>query len=82
MLSAPRLGERVTVTISGDVADGIVTAVTWQLQGIERQGPDLSIEGEPLGSVSLVHVMCRPLGEAARQAQEYDDLKQGSGVSH
>src|SRR5438552_792085 len=82
LLSAPRVGERIGVAMAGETEEGIVTTVSWQLQGIERPGSDLSIESEPAGSVSLVHVICRALGEAARQAQEYVELERGSESSH
>ncbi|HEX2558578.1 hypothetical protein [Phenylobacterium sp.] len=82
LLSAPRVGERISVAVAGQTEDGIVTTVTWQLQAIERSGSDLSIEAEPTGSVSLVHVICRPMGEAARQAQAYTEMEQGSDAAH
>ena len=60
LLDAPRVGEQVTIALSDHSEDGIVTSVSWHLQGIERSGEALSIEGEPLGSVAVVHVVCRP----------------------
>lgn len=82
LLTAPRVGDRISIAISGQSEDGVVATVTWQLQGIEREDMALSIEGEPTGSVSLVHVICRPLGELARQAQAYAEMEQGSEASH
>jgi hypothetical protein len=82
LLSAPRIGERISIALAGETEEGLVAAVTWQLQGIERLGADLSLDSEPAGSVSLVHVICRPLGEAARQAQAHAELEQGSEASH
>ena len=82
LLSAPRVGDRIAVASAGETEEGEVAAVTWHLQAIERQSLDLSLDAEPTGSVSLIHVICRPLGEAARQAQTYAELEQGSDLSH
>ncbi len=54
----PRVGERVSIAIGGATEDGIVMSVTWRLQGVARAEGDLSLEGEPIGSVSVVHVVC------------------------
>ena len=63
LVAAPRIGERVSITAAGEVEEGVVESVTWQLQAAEAQG-GLALEPEPPGSVSLVHVICRP--EATR----------------
>lgn len=82
LLSAPRVGDRISIALSGATDEGIVTAVSWQLQGIERAGSDFLMESEPAGSVSLVHVICRPSGEIAHPSQEYAELEQRSEASH
>jgi hypothetical protein len=60
LLEAPRVGEQVSITFPDRTEDGVVTSVAWHLQGIERATSDLSIDGEPLGSVAVVHVVCSP----------------------
>ena len=60
LLEAPRIGERVSISLAGHNEEGLVRNVTWQLQGIERPQDDLAIEGEPVGSVTIVHVLCAP----------------------
>jgi len=57
---APRLGERIIVSLAGHNEEGLVRNVTWQLQGIERAQGDLAIDGEPVGAVTVVHVICAP----------------------
>jgi hypothetical protein len=68
LLHPPRIGERITIAVGTESAEGVVTSVAWQLQGIERTDGDLSLEGEPAGSVTLVHVICDPRTEAFRLA--------------
>jgi hypothetical protein len=34
--------------------------VTWQLQSIDAPAGALKLEGEPVGAVTLVHVVCGP----------------------
>jgi hypothetical protein len=82
LLSAPRVGDTINIAVAGDTEDGVVTNVTWQLQAIARTGSDLSLEAEPAGSVSIIHVICRPRGESARQAQAYAEMEQGSDAPH
>jgi hypothetical protein len=60
LVEAPRIGERITISLAGHSEEGIVRNVTWQLQGIERAQDDLAIEAEPVGSVTIVHVLCAP----------------------
>ena len=60
MVEAPRTGEHISVSVAGHNEEGLVRRVTWQLQGIERAADDLAIEGEPMGSVTIVHVVCTP----------------------
>lgn len=68
LLDPPRVGERVTIAVAGESIEGMVTSVAWQLQGIERNEGDLSLEGEPVGSVTLVHVVCDPKSQAFKLA--------------
>jgi len=68
LLDPPRVGERVTIAVAGESIEGVVASVAWQLQGIERTEGDLSLEGEPAGSVTLVHVICDPRSEAFKMA--------------
>jgi hypothetical protein len=60
MVDPPRVGERISIAVDGAFEDGVVAEVTWQLLGIERRSADLPLEAEPVGSVSMVHVICRP----------------------
>ena len=76
LVAAPRTGERITIAIGGETEEGIVTSVSWQLQGIERAGDDLAIDGQPVGSVAMVHILCHrdaavlDLGAARAQIEE------------
>lgn len=49
--------------VGGKAEEGVVASVSWHLQAIEGAPQDLPLEGEPLGSVTLVHVVCRPVTE-------------------
>jgi len=66
LLSAPRVSERISIAIGGQTEEGIVTSVSWHLQGMERSEGDLALDGEPTGSVSMVHVICSPTAEVVR----------------
>jgi hypothetical protein len=80
LLSAPRVGEQVSIALPDRTEDGTVRSVSWHLQGIERISGALSIEGEPLGSVTIVHVVCgpRPDGLLATYEQaEVDPMELG-----
>jgi hypothetical protein len=66
LLDAPRVGEQVTIAFADRTEDGVVMSVAWRLQGIERADSDLSIDGEPLESVSIVHVVCSPKTEGLK----------------
>jgi hypothetical protein len=59
----PRIGERISIAIAGQSEEGMVMSVTWRLQGVARTEGDLSLEGEPIGSVSVVHVVCGSTAE-------------------
>jgi hypothetical protein len=58
LVEAPRVGERISISVAGRLEEGIVTSVTWNLVAIERSG-DFLLE-DPVGSVTLVHVVCGP----------------------
>ena len=62
----PRTGERISISVGGRIEEGIVTSVTWHLLGIERSDGALALEGEPVGAVSLVHVVCSPTAEVVK----------------
>jgi hypothetical protein len=72
LLEAPRVGERVSISVGDETEDGIVDSVTWQLQAIS--GAAGSLEGEPAGSVTIVHVICHSRAakpnEGAARAEE------------
>ena len=68
LVTTPRIGERIAIAHAGQVEEGVVDAVTWQLQAIEASGAEIALEGEPPGSVSLVQVICRPSAEVIRGA--------------
>jgi len=75
LLNAPRSGDRISVSLGSSLEEGIVENVTWQLRAAETQPHELSIEGEPVGAVTLVHVICRAAGEVLKAdfAQEEID---------
>ncbi|HEY9218527.1 MAG TPA: hypothetical protein VIO94_10795 [Phenylobacterium sp.] len=60
LLGAPRVGERICIAHAGELEEGIVASVDWHLQAMENSSPELMLEGDPPGSVSLVQVVCRP----------------------
>ncbi len=60
LVEAPRLGERISIAVGDRFEEGIVTSVIWQLVGIERSVNDLPFGIEPVGSVTVVHVICHP----------------------
>ena len=66
LLTAPRMGDRISVSLGSSIEEGIVEDITWQLRAAETQAGELSIEGEPVGAVSLVHVICRAAGEVLK----------------
>ena len=70
LVDAPRVGERVVVGVGAESEEGIVAAVTWQLQAIEAPAGDMLLAVEPLGAVTMVHVICRPVTPARRGAAE------------
>ena len=60
LAEAPRVGECISISLAGRLEEGIVTSVTWQLVGIEGSPGALMLGVDPVGSVTLVHVICRP----------------------
>ena len=63
LVVAPRVGERISIAHGGESEEGVVDVVTWQLQAMEPNVGDMGLEGEPIGAVGLVHVICRPLAK-------------------
>jgi hypothetical protein len=71
LVEAPRVGERISVSVAGRIEEGVVTSVTWNLVAIERSG-DFVLD-DPVGSVALVHVICGPStpeGSGVAQGQQ------------
>ena len=81
LLTAPRLGERVSVASGRTLEEGIVESITWQLQAIEAHPGEVPVEGEPAGSVTLVNVVCRPAGEVVRVAFDEAELDEADSAS-
>jgi hypothetical protein len=74
----PRVGEAISISVAGHLEEGVVTSVTWQLVAIERSSSDLTTGIEPVGSVTLVHVICQPpKGEGGRSIDQ-DTLEPSS----
>jgi hypothetical protein len=59
LVEAPRLGDHISINIAGETEEGFVARVSWHLQAIERTD-DLSLDSEPVGAVTMVHVICGP----------------------
>lgn len=60
LAEAPRLGECISISTGGRFEEGIVTSVVWQLVGVDRTSSDLTLGFEPVGSVTMVHIICTP----------------------
>lgn len=60
LVDPPRRGERISIALGGEVEEGIVSDVIWRLIGVEHPTSALALEGEPVGAVAMVHVICRP----------------------
>lgn len=73
LVDAPRVGERVIIGVGAETEEGIVTAVTWHLHAIDTPAADLSLVAEPLGAVTMVHVICRPVTPTAKLASAAAD---------
>lgn len=84
LVDAPRVGDRVSVMLGNETEDGVVASVSWQLQAIEPPANDLAITAEPVGTVAIVHVICRPatrLDDAAVMVEGVDRPEHTLGVS-
>jgi hypothetical protein len=64
LVQPPRVGEHISIAVGGSIEEGLVEDVSWQLLGIERAAVDLPLDAEPVGSVSMVHVICKPRARA------------------
>lgn len=84
LVDAPRIGDRVVVGVGSETEEGIVDAVTWHLQAIDPPAGDLPLAVEPLGTVTMVQVICRPARPAAKLAAEGAavDLFAGGSAPH
>jgi hypothetical protein len=82
LLAAPRVGDRISISIDGRVEEGIVATVSWRLQAIERSAGSLGLEGEPVGSVTLVHVVCNPTAEVVQLNYERAEADPLEATSH
>jgi hypothetical protein len=69
LVDAPRIGDRIAIAVGGDSLEGVVSDVSWHLQAIEKMEGDLALEGEPIGSVTAVHVVCDTPSAAFRQSR-------------
>lgn len=74
LLTAPRPGERITLTHAGKVEEGVVVTVDWHLQAIEASGVEIVLDGQPAGTVTLVQVICRPTAEVMTGASDAVEL--------
>jgi hypothetical protein len=63
LVEAPRVGDCISIAVAGRFEEGIVTSVIWQLVGIERSENDTVVGVEPVGSVTVIHVICNPQKE-------------------
>jgi hypothetical protein len=75
LVDAPRVGDGISISVAGRLEEGIVTSVAWQLVGIEPSGNDLALGVEPVGSVTLVHVICRPPKDEPARLNERADAE-------
>ncbi|WP_395672798.1 hypothetical protein [Phenylobacterium sp.] len=84
LVEAPRVGERIVISVGADTEEGVVSAVSWQLQAIEPPGASLSLVAEPAGSVTMVHVICRAATLERRHSSESAaiDLGESHSTSH
>ena len=82
LIAPPRVGDRLSIAIEGHVEEGIVASVSWHLQGVERVAGSLDIEGEPVGSVTIVHVVCSPTAEIIRMNFEGAEVDMTDAVAH
>jgi len=80
LLSAPRVGERISISHGGQLEEGIVASVDWHLQAMDASASELMLDGEPPGSVTLVQVICRPAQEAAASAFSAEEAELAVGL--
>jgi hypothetical protein len=62
----PRAGEHICLAMGDHKKEGVVASVSWHLLGIERSERELTFGGDPVGSVTMVHVVCGPSSQVAR----------------
>ena len=82
LLHPPQVGERITIAVAGESIEGMVSSVAWHLQGIERSEGELSLEGEPVGSVTLVHVVCDAKSETFKLAGAEAGVDMSAASTH
>ncbi len=82
LLNAPRAGDRISISVGGRVEEGIVATVSWHLQAIERPADSLGLESEPVGSVTLVQVVCSPTAEVIQLNYERADADSAEATNH
>ena len=82
LLDAPRVGDRISISVEGRVQEGMVTMVEWRLQAIETTAGGLGLESEPVGSVSLVHVVCSPTAEVIQLNYETAEVDPLEATNH
>lgn len=63
LVEAPRVGDCISISTGGRFEEGIVTSVVWQLVGVESTSSDLTLGFEPVGSVTMVHIICKASNE-------------------
>jgi hypothetical protein len=70
------VGEGISISTERGIEDGIVANVMWQLAAIDRSGNALTLGVEPVGSVTMVHVICRPPNpqQSLLRNQAFSDL--------
>lgn len=59
LATAPRVGDGISISLGDHFEEGVVTSVLWQLVGIDRAANELVLGVEPVGSVTMVHVICQ-----------------------
>ena len=59
LAEAPRVGECISISVGGRFEDGIVTSVVWQLVGVDPPPNDIPLGFDPVGSVTMLHVICQ-----------------------